>query len=147
MSCPALNAGGEPCAAPDNMVDSSGYCPAHRPGGAERLLAAGVKGGAATAAKLAGAGFSAGDLQPVTTLEEAKLALIQIRDAVLTRKITHNEGASASKSIAEWLKVETASQTQRLVNELTKELEAKSREIETLRQQLAGHRPRMRVAK
>jgi hypothetical protein len=100
-------------------------------------------GGKATAAKYAGGAFAAGDLKPITTLEDAKLALDEIRVAILTRRITYSEGASASKAVSEWVKTESAAATGRLVGELRAALEAKTEEIETLRKQLsAGGRMR-----
>lgn len=43
--CQATNAKGEPCRAPPELVDpESGLCPAHQPGGRDRLRLAGLKG-------------------------------------------------------------------------------------------------------
>jgi len=104
-------------------------------------------GGQATKAKLEGRAFQDDELPRITTLEDAKLALDDIRRAILSRRITHSEGASASKAVAEWVKTESAAATGRLVNELRTEMEAKTDEIEALRKQLAGQARGMRVAR
>ena len=60
-----------------------------------------------------------------------------IRRAVLVRKVTHNEGSSATRAIGEWVKTHGARLTQALVTELQHELNARTKEIEDLRKQLA----------
>jgi hypothetical protein len=95
------------------------------------------KGGQALRAKLAGSAFDASELKPITTLEDAKLALDEVRIAVMTRRITHAEGNAASKSISEWVKTQVATNTDKLVNELTGELKAKTQEIEELNKRIA----------
>lgn len=146
MNCSGVNAAGSPCEAPCHTVDETGFCPAHRPGGEARMQEIRSSGGRATAAKHASAGFLPGEITRVTTLEEAKNALAEIHIAVLTRRITDREGNAASKALAEWTKVEAGAQTQRLVGELQRELDAKGKEIEELRRQLAAGSRKMRVA-
>jgi hypothetical protein len=151
MKCSATNASGGPCGAPEEWVDEAlGLCRVHQPGGHERQVENAMKGGEALKRKHDGGGFAIEDLPPVTTLEDAKLALDAIRVAVLTRRITDREANSASKAVSEWVKAEASAQTQRLVTELKAELERKTGEIEVLRQQLAtqGRAQRsMRVVK
>ncbi len=142
--CRGTNAAGLPCAAlPYLVVD--GWCPAHRPGGVEEMRARAILGGQAAAAMRAGAAFTAGDLPPLASVEDAKAALDVIRVAIMSRRLTHAEGNAASKAVAEWVKAETAAITSRLVNELKGELQAKADEIAALRKQLAGG-SRARVA-
>jgi hypothetical protein len=147
MSCMATNARGEPCQAPDHMTDGSGFCPSHREGSKERLRAAAAKGGEATKAKYAMEAFTAEQLSPIRSLEDAKLALDEIRVAVMTRRLAHAEGNAASKAVAEWIKAEGAATTARLVNELRTELDLRLREIEELRAQLAGKAKPIRMAR
>lgn len=144
MKCEKMNANGEPCDAPEALV-RDGVCLAHRPGGQEHLESIASLGGQALARKLAGSAFEAADLAPLVTLEDAKLALDEIRVAVLTRRVTHTEGASAAKAVSEWVKTEGAATTSRLVNELRVELDARLEEIAELRKQLAN-KSRLRVA-
>jgi hypothetical protein len=142
VKCLATNAQGEQCDALEHLVIDD-YCPAHRKGGREMMRELASLGGQALRRKLEGEAFTADELQPITSLEGAKAALDQIRVAVLTRRITHSEGASASKAVSEWVKTHGATTTATLVNELRLELEAKTNEIEALRGQLAS--PRLRV--
>ncbi|MBI3789938.1 MAG: hypothetical protein HY275_03570 [Gemmatimonadetes bacterium] len=51
--------------------------------------------------------------------------------------MTHNEGGAAARAVAEWVKATTAQQTERVVNELQRELEAKTSEVAELRKLLA----------
>ena len=129
---------GEPCGSLSHLVGPSGYCPAHDPGNAERMKEIATRGGHATAAKHASAGFTADELPAIITLEDAKRALDVIRVAVMTRKLTHAEGNAASKSVSEWVKAESAAVTGRIVNELQKDLDAKTEEIAALKLQLAS---------
>jgi uncharacterized protein involved in exopolysaccharide biosynthesis len=145
LRCRALNAGGEQCGSVLGIED--GLCHAHRPGGVESLRAAGSLGGVATAAKHASAAFTPEDLEPIVTLEDAMKRLDVIQSAVLTRRITHGEGNAAAKVLDSWIKAHGAHLTSGLVNELRAELDAKTREIETLRKELANHTRSLRVAK
>jgi hypothetical protein len=95
------------------------------------------KGGQALRAKLAGSAFEASELKPIATLEDAKLALDEIRIAVMTRRLTHAEGNAAAKAISEWVKTQAATNTDKLVNELTVELKAKTQKIDELTKKVA----------
>ncbi len=143
VKCRGTNAEGEPCGAPDRLVGAEGFCEAHQEGGEARMREMASKGGLATARKHHGEGFCEEDLVEITSLEDAKLALDQIRVAVLTRRITHAEATAASRAVSEWVKTEGARMTKVLVVELTAELDAKAREIDELRAELAKSRLRM----
>jgi len=106
----------------------------------------GSRGGHATKARWETPGFTPDELPPLLTLEDAKVCLDAIRRGILTRTITHAEGNAASKAVSEWCKAESAALTQRLVGELERELQDKTREIEELRSELAGGRS-VRVAR
>jgi hypothetical protein len=140
VKCAGLTPTGEPCDKPAGLVGPDGYCLSHRPGpeGEAKRAAISAAGGRATAARLGGEAFTAGDLPPLVSIEDAKLALDAIRVATLTRRITHSESRAAAGAVKEWIAAETAAQTQRLVNELSRELEAKTEEIKALRKQLGG---------
>ena len=125
-----------PCHAPEALV-RGGWCQSHGPGATERMTARGTLGGAATAAAWSSDGFTVEELKPIETLDDAMLALDDIRRAVLCRKVTHNEGNSATRAIGEWVKTHGARLTQALVTELQGELNARTKEIEDLRKQLA----------
>ena len=101
-----------------------------------------AKGGRATARKHHAKPFSADEIVQLTTLEDAKLALDQIRTAVLLRRITHSEGASATKAVDSWVRTEAAVLTSALVGDLRGELDAKTRELDELRTELAQSRVR-----
>ena len=82
MKCRGTNVQGEPCGAPERLVGADGLCEAHQEGGEDRMREMAAKGGLATARKHRGEGFSEEDLAEITSLEDAKLALDQIRVAV-----------------------------------------------------------------
>lgn len=136
-ACRGVTTAGVPCNAPPHWVGEDGYCHAHREGGLERQRALSAKGGEANRARILGAGFAHEELPPLVTIEDAKAALDAIRSAILTRKVTHNEGGAAARAVAEWVKATTAQQTERVVNELQRELEAKTSEVAELRKLLA----------
>jgi uncharacterized protein involved in exopolysaccharide biosynthesis len=136
MKCSSMNAQGEPCDAPEHMV-IDGACPAHREGGREHLRAIAALGGAATAAKHAAEGFKPDEIADLTDIESAMRALDVIRQAAMTRRLTHTEANAASKAVAEWVKAHGVLQTQRLVGELQRSLDEKAEEIQDLRKQLA----------
>ena len=119
-------------------IDLSGLCHVHQPGGSERQRAASVAGGRARAIRDAGAAFDATEIPPLESLEDAKLALDAIRVAVLSRRITHAEGSSATRTVEAWVKAEGAALTAKLVGEIRRELDAKQLEIDALRAQLSG---------
>ena len=135
--CIARNADGVPCGSTFGLSADS-LCPAHAPGGRERLASIASSGGAATAAKHAGQAFAANEITVLESFEDAKRAFDDVRRAVLTRRITHTEGNAATKAIEGWIKAETAGITRGLVNELRAELDARGREIEQLRGQVTS---------
>ena len=115
--CQHVRANGTACRAVVG-VNADGLCLAHTSDGASRMAEISRKGGQATAARFASVPFVAEDVPRIETLEDAKLALDNIRIAVLTRRITHAEGNAASKAVSEWCKAEGMAATGRLVTEL-----------------------------
>ena len=100
------------------------------------------RGGLATAQKRQGKPFSGDEIGRLSTLEDAKLALDQIRTAVLLRRITHSEGSAATKAVSEWVRTESTVLTAALVGDLRRELDARTREIDELRTELTQSRMR-----
>ena len=143
--CQSPRADGQPCESV--LAGADGFCPVHSPECRERFRVAQSLGGQATAAKFAGAAFTAEEVTALATIDDAKLALDQIRIAAMTRRLTHAEANAASKAVAEWVKADSAAQTDRVVNELTRTIDAQKDEIDALRQQIAGQSRTMRVAK
>ncbi len=94
-----------------------------------------VKGGQATKAAWAAEGFALDELPRLTDIESAMAELDTVRQAAMTRRLTHAEANAASKAISEWIKGHAVLQTQRIVTELQRELDAKGEEIEQLRKQ------------
>ena len=144
-TCAAFNTRGEPCGITFGL-DDAGYCQIHGEGGAERQRAISAKGGEATAKAWAAVGFKPEELPDLVTVEDAMTALDVIRRAAMTRRLTHAESNAASKAVSEWVKAHAALQTQKLVGELQKELDAKTAEIEELRKQL-NTQSRMRAVR
>ena len=71
--CRAQNAAGQPCRAPESMVDPFGYCPAHRPGGRKRLAEAGRIGAEVSKqVRRRGKGLLSGELPPLRTPQDAE---------------------------------------------------------------------------
>ena len=93
-------------------------------------------GGKATALKHDGEAFTADELDPIVTLEDAKAALDEIRIAAMSRRLTHAEANAASKAVSEWVRAESVAVTGRLVNELHAELEKQKAENAKLRTQI-----------
>lgn len=135
-TCTKVNARGERCGTAFGL-DATGACAVHREGGSERMREVSVKGGQATKAAWAAEGFTLAELPRLTDIESAMAALDTVRQAAMTRRLTHAEANAASKSLAEWIKGHAVLQTQRIVTELQRELDAKGDEIEQLRKQLA----------
>lgn len=153
MSCKGFNTGGERCEAPDNTLDGEGYCPAHRAGGLATMREIAAKGGAATKAKHDGGGFTVDELTALVTLEDSKLALVQVRNAVLSRRITDREANAATKAVSEWVKAEAALTSRKVVDDLTAEQARVKADNVTLKAENArlrkqiGNKPTLRIAK
>jgi hypothetical protein len=143
--CQGITKTGEPCATA--AVAADGWCYNHRPGEAAAALKSAAKaaGARGLALKYSGDGFTLEELPAISTLEDAKLALDQIRRAVMMRRLTHSEGTSASTAVDRWVRAESAAVSVRLVGELQRELDTRTKEIEALRKQLSAPARPMRV--
>ena len=102
--CSGTNARGEPCKAPANLVDAeTGCCPAHAPGGRERLREAARRGAQATARRLQGDGLAAEDLPPLRAPQDAEVWLERIGRAVATGELAHRDADAATRAVRAWL--------------------------------------------
>ena len=101
--CQATNANGEPCGAPESMVDAeTELCPAHTEEGAERLRKAARKGGEATKRKMQGKKLDPDELPPLVSARAAETWCDVVGRAVVTGRIGHNEGKAALRAVREW---------------------------------------------
>lgn len=101
--CKATKADGEPCGAPETMVDpDTGYCPSHGPGASERLSKVGQKGGKATARRFKGKALDEGELPPLVDGEAAERWCDIVGRAVVTGRLSHNQGKAALRAVKEW---------------------------------------------
>lgn len=107
------------CGAPSNMVDpKTGYCPSHGPGARERLAEAGRKGGKATAKKMSAEGLAEDELPPLTSAEAAEEWCDTIGRAVVTERLTHNQGKAALRAVREWRESHDAGKVSDRLDEL-----------------------------
>lgn len=142
--CSAINGDGLPCQQTLGLMD--GLCVAHREGGRERLAAIASLGGTAAQAKLASAPLEEKDLRAITSTDDAKAALVDIRNFVATRRLTHSEGNAMTKAIEGWLKADAAGITRVVTEELKDKLASLEQECKSLKTQLAAAQRGMRVA-
>lgn len=127
LTCSGTTAKGEPCRAPEALVDPfSKYCPVHTPGAAERLREIGKRGGEASAKRFKAAGLSSIELGELQTIEDAQRWFRLIAQAVGERKLTHSEGASMTRAVEAWSKSEDV----RLRSQDLRELQMKVRELQ-----------------
>lgn len=98
MNCEATNTAGEPCGAPSRLVDpETRRCPAHAPGGADRMRQISAQGGQATAEKLARPELEEQEIpEPPETLEDvaawASWAMRKVASGELSEKQAHQVG-------------------------------------------------------
>jgi len=100
QTCNATRDDGEPCASPIIGVD--GLCPAHREGDRERLREAARKGGRAKARKDRRDALEEGELPPLTSAQAAETWCDVVGRAVVTGRLSHNQGRAALRAVREW---------------------------------------------
>lgn len=104
--CKGRKDSGEPCGAPENMVDEDGYCPAHRPDASERMAERGKKGAEVTNRRWKqDGGVSAEELGPLENHQEARRWLGVIGEAVTTGRLSHNAAKAAVQAVKAWAKI------------------------------------------
>lgn len=99
-NCKGETDAGEPCESP--FVGDDGYCPAHRPGGREKLREAGRKGGQAMAQRLSAAGLDPDDLPPLTSHDAAETWTDVVGRAAATGKLSSSAANAALRAVSIW---------------------------------------------
>ena len=124
--CKAKNADGNPCRAPEGMVDPiTRYCPAHRPGATERLREAGKKGAeVSTRLKQKATGLSSDELPPLDSPQAAATWLEAIGRAVACGRLANRDAVAATKAVREWLRAHEAGTVTEQVDELRRKVAA-----------------------
>lgn len=109
MPCKGRTVSGSPCRVPESLVDAgTGLCPAHAPGGTERLSAIGRKGAEATAKKLRGTGLDPSDLPTLDGPQTAALWLDKVGRAVATGRLGHREATAIVRVVEAFLRAHEA---------------------------------------
>lgn len=122
--CSATNVRGEPCKAPSSLVDpESGLCPAHAPGGRERLREAARKGAQATARRLQGDGLAEDDLPSLRTPRDAATWLERIGRAVATGQLANRDADAATRAVRVWLQAHEQGEVRDRMEELESTVE------------------------
>lgn len=125
--CNATRTDGEPCKAPEAMVDpDTGYCPSHQPDAAERLSEAGRKGAEATNRRFRGEKLSEEELPPLDSPQAAEIWLENVGRAIATGRLSSAEGNAVKSTVREWLRAREAGEMQERIDELERKL-AKAR--------------------
>lgn len=106
MKCKGITRSGEPCRAPEHMVDESGYCHAHGPGARERMAERGRKGALSLRRKVKGSGLAEDDLGPLESHEDSKRWLGVLGRAVASGKLGDRAAQAAVRAVEAWLKAE-----------------------------------------
>lgn len=101
-TCRGTRDDGQPCESP--VVGPDGFCPAHRPGGREKIREAARKGGQAKARKDRAPGVETDGRWKLDSYEAAERWLDVILRAVLAGKVTHAQARSAVRAIEAWMK-------------------------------------------
>ena len=129
MKCKGITRSGEPCRAPEHMVDESGYCHAHGPGARERMAERGRKGALSLRRKVKGSGLTEEDLGALGSYEDAKRWLETIGRAVATGRLGDRAAQAAIKAVSEWVKAEGERLTATVVEEVWEEVERLKAEL------------------
>ena len=102
--CRGRNEQGEPCGAPESFVNPSGWCPAHQPGGRERLREAGRLGAEVSKqVRRKWKGLRPGELGPLRTPKDAERWLRIIGQAVTEGRLRNRDADAGTRAGREWL--------------------------------------------
>lgn len=105
MACQGINSKGEPCQAPDSVVNSEGFCPAHRPDGHRDMMERAKRGGAAKARRERRKdGLAPEELPPLDSHADAETWLEVIGRAAATGRVGHNEAKAGISAVRQWLR-------------------------------------------
>ncbi len=104
--CREKNARGEPCGAPESLVDPlSGFCPAHGPGARARLSEHGKVGAEVTKqVRRKGKGLRPGELGSLRTPKDAERWLRIVGQAVAEGRLRSRDGDATTRAVREWLR-------------------------------------------
>ena len=124
--CRARNQDGKPCRSPEHLVDPEvGYCPAHAPGGQERMSEIGRKGAEAAARKLRGAaGLEPGELPELGTPHDAQAALDIVAHAAAEGRLPQRQADATTRAVREWLRAWEAGTVAEQVAQLQRKVAA-----------------------
>ncbi len=87
------------------MDPEAGYCPAHAPGGQERMSEIGKKGAEAAARKLRGrGGLEPGELPELRTPRDAQAALDIVAHAAAEGRLPQRQADATTRAVREWLR-------------------------------------------
>ena len=117
------NAKDEPCQASESLVDQSGFCPPHRPGG-RKLMADRGRIGAEVSKQVRkkGKGLRPGELGPLRTPKDAERWLRIIGQAVTEGRLRNRDADSGTRAIREWLRAHEAGAVADQVEELRRKV-------------------------
>ncbi len=123
--CRARNQDGKRCRSPEHLVEPEvGYCPAHAPGGQERMAEMGRKGAEATARKWRGAhGLEPGELPELRTPHNAQKALDIVAHAAAEGRLPQRQADATTRAIREWLRAWDAGTVADRLEELRGEID------------------------
>lgn len=99
-TCNATKDDGSPCESP--FVGEDGFCPAHRPGGREKLREAAKKGGEVTRKRFKAKALGADELPALTSAQAAETWCDKVGRAVVTGRLSHNQAQAALRAVREW---------------------------------------------
>ena len=122
--CREKNARGEPCGAPESLVDPlSGFCPAHGPGARARLSEQGKAGAEVTKqVRRKGKGLRPGELGALRTPKDAERWLRIVGQAVAEGQLRSRDGDATTRAVREWLRAHEAGVVTDRVEELREQV-------------------------
>jgi hypothetical protein len=133
--CRGKNDQGEPCGTPETFVGPSGWCPAHEPGGRERLREAGRLGAEVSKqVRRKGKGLRPGELGSLQTPRDAERWLRIIGRAVTEGRLRSKDADAGTRAVREWLRAHEAGAVVDQVAELRRKVsDLKGDKLEVLK--------------
>ncbi len=101
--CAGTNTSGEPCGAHASFVGPDGWCPAHAPGGRQRLREAGQRGAEASARARRAQGLDPDELPELRAPKDAQRLLELVARAVAEGRLGHRQGDAVTRTVRAWL--------------------------------------------
>jgi hypothetical protein len=121
--CEALNSRGEPCAAPDAVVDpDTRRCPAHAEGGREEMRARARMGAQATRQRWQKKGLASDELPALRSPQDAERWAEITARAVAEKRLSHADGRTIATLLREWGKSHSEGRVAQRVEELKKQV-------------------------